>query len=217
MNFLKSLWKKYNPFDIDGIIDCIVSNASSIREEIALSKQEIIQLHFNMELLEDENEKLSRLINLVANSVSDMMWAKTLDGKYLLANKSIIDGLFCGLNPIGKTDVELSKQLKMKYGDDKHTFGDICFNSDLVVIKEKLEGGIFTEYGLVKGKVLYLQVKKTAVLNDNGDVIMTVGVGRDITAEQIALEHLKDEMSCPAQSKCRLAIENIINKYKFEG
>lgn len=212
---LIEVWRKYNPFDYTDIIDCIVASTKEIREEISLSKQEIMQLHINVELLEDENERLSRLLTIVSDSISDMMWAKTLDGVYLLANKALIDGLFCGLNPIGKTDLEMTAKLKSLYGDDKHTFGDVCLNSDNIVIETNADGKVFTEFGLVKGVELYLQVKKSVVLNNDGKIVMIVGTGRDITEEHKALMELSASMTCQSQLTCKTTIEGIINRYNI--
>ena len=212
---LIEIWRKYNPFDYTDIIDCIVASTKEIREEIYLSKQEIMQLHINVELLEDENERLTRLLTVVSDSIPDMMWAKSIDGVYLLANKALIDGLFCGLNPIGKTDLEMTAKLKSLYGDDKHTFGDVCLNSDNIVIETNADGKVFTEFGLVKGVELYLQVKKSVVLNNDGKIVMTVGTGRDITEEHKALMELSTSITCQSQLTCKTTIEGIINRYNI--
>ena len=70
-----------------------------------------------------------------------MVWAKDLDGKYLMINKSFREKFCYGLSDIeilGKTDLELSKMFKEQVGDENHTFGKKCKNSD-VVVKEVQE------------------------------------------------------------------------------
>jgi hypothetical protein len=112
--------------------------------------------------------------------------AQDLDGKYLYANTAIRDNLLFDRNPIGKGDVELALAAKKRFGEENHTFGEKCANSDLVVIDLtqkglfKKEYGRFLESGKVKGKMLYLEVFK-APLFINGVLTGTVGTGRDMT------------------------------------
>ena len=114
-----------------------------------------------------------------------MLWVKDLDGKYIYANKAICDGLLMAKDidePIGKGDVFFALREREAHKDkpDWHTFGELCFNSDIDVI-ENDKAMKFEEYGNVKGKLFYLEVYKAPFYDKDGKTIGTVGAGRDIT------------------------------------
>ena len=133
----------------------------------------------------DLQEHNSELLKLLTLHLPDMLWVKDLEGTYIYANKAICDGLLMAKDtqePIGKGDVFFALRERAAHKDkpDWHTFGELCFNSDLDVIKEN-RAMKFEEYGNVKGKMLYLEVYKAPFYDKNGKIIGTVGAGRDIT------------------------------------
>lgn len=135
--------------------------------------------------IEDLKEKSADLLNLLTKHLPDMLWVKDIDGKYLYVNQAICDGLLMAKNtqePIGKGDVFFALRERELHKDrpDWHTFGELCFNSDQVVIDEN-QAMKFEEYGNVKGKLLYLEVYKAPFYDKDGNIIGTVGGGRDIT------------------------------------
>ncbi len=135
--------------------------------------------------LEDLKNNNSDLLNLLTEHLPDMLWVKDLDGKYLYANKAICDGLLMAKSteePIGKGDVFFALREREAHKDrpDWHTFGELCFNSDIDVI-EKNRAMKFEEYGNVKGELMYLEVYKAPFYDKDGNIIGTVGAGRDIT------------------------------------
>ena len=135
--------------------------------------------------LEDLKEHNSDLLNLLTEHLPDMLWVKDLDGIYMYANKAICDGLLMAKDiqePIGKGDVFFALREREAHKDkpDWHTFGELCFNSDVDVI-EKNRAMKFEEYGNVKGKLMYLEVYKAPFYDIDGNIIGTVGAGRDIT------------------------------------
>lgn len=135
--------------------------------------------------LNDLIEHNSELLNLLTQHLPDMLWVKDINGVYLYANKAICDGLLMAIDtqePIGKTDVFFAMREREKHKEipDWHTFGELCFNSDQVVIDNN-KAMRFEEYGNVKGKLLYLEVFKAPFYDKGGDIIGTVGAGRDIT------------------------------------
>ncbi len=169
-------------------------------------------LNQEKELLKRRIQRQDAILSAIIEVVPDMFWFKDLDGKYEVANKSIRDGLLFDRNPIGKDDIELSKNAKLRFGDRNHTFGETCSNSDVKVIVKALDNtfikddGRFFEYGKIKGKMLYLEVNKAPVFMD-GELIGVVGSGRDMT---YYYEH-SQENQC---GKCPL-IENMFDKYKY--
>ena len=137
------------------------------------------------------------LLKLLTLNLPDMLWIKDLDGKYIYANKAICDGLLMAKDieePIGKDDVFFALREREAHKDkpDWHTFGELCFNSDIVVI-ENNRAMKFEEYGNVKGKLLYLEVNKAPFYDDKGNIIGTVGSGRDITELKLTQIKLKQQ------------------------
>ncbi|MBU1927778.1 PAS domain-containing sensor histidine kinase [bacterium] len=127
----------------------------------------------------------SDLLKLLTQNLPDMLWVKDINGVYLYANQTICDGLLMAQDtnePIGKNDVFFALRERKKHKDkpDWHTFGELCFNSDLIVI-ENNRAMKFEEYGNVKGELLYLEVYKAPFYDENGKILGTVGAGRDIT------------------------------------
>lgn len=135
--------------------------------------------------LSDINVHNPELLRLLTEDLPDMLWVKDIEGRYLYANQAICDGLLMAKDtqePIGKGDVFFALRERDKYKDDPewHTFGELCFNSDKVVI-ENNKPMRFEEYGNVKGELLYLEVYKAPFYDNYGNIIGTVGTGRDIT------------------------------------
>ncbi len=136
-------------------------------------------------------------LNLISKHLPDMLWAKDLDGNYLYANESICKNLLMANyeEVIGKCDVFFATRERNKHPENKnwHTFGELCFNSDHVVL-ENMKPMIFEEYGNIKGKLVYLEVHKAPLHDSNGVLIGTIGSGRDITA-QVMLEKQNEKLA----------------------
>jgi PAS domain S-box-containing protein len=141
-----------------------------------------------MELATENERKYRELYSffkLMADNVPDMIWAKDLEGKCIFANKATCEKLLHtrkGEDPIGKTDMYFALREKKKHPENKswHTFGELCGNSDEVVIRSE-KPGRFEEFGYIRGKFLYLDVSKAPFLDENGLMIGTVGSARDVT------------------------------------
>jgi len=90
--------------------------------------------------LSDLKKHNSELLKLLTEHLPDMLWIKDINGKYIYANQSICDNLLMAKNtqePLGKDDVFFAHREREVHKDnpDWHTFGELCFNSDLIVIK----------------------------------------------------------------------------------
>ena len=163
-----------------------------------------------------------KLLRMLSDNLPDMLWAKDVNGKYIFVNKAICDNLLMAKDtnePIGEGDVffALREREKHKENKDWHTFGELCFNSDEVVL-ENMKNMVFEEYGNVKGKPLYLEVHKAPFFDTTGRLLGTVGSGRDITEEIKAKRELqlKEEL-INQQSKMAMMgemLENIIHQWK---
>ncbi|MBN2824852.1 MAG: EAL domain-containing protein [Campylobacterales bacterium] len=152
-------------------------------------------MSFNLDDLQEHN---SQLLKLLTQNLPDMLWVKDIDGTYLYANQAICDGLLMAQNtqePIGKNDIFFALRERQKHKDNPnwHTFGELCFNSDQVVIDNN-KAMKFEEYGNVKGQMLYLEVYKAPFYDENGTIIGTVGAGRDITELKKIQLNLKESL-----------------------
>lgn len=158
--------------------------------------------------LDDLKVHNSELLNLLTERLPDMLWVKDINGIYMYANKAICDGLLIAKDinePIGKDDVffALREREQNKNKPDWHTFGELCFNSDLEVIA-KNKPMKFEEFGNVQGKMMYLEVYKAPFYDKDGNIIGTVGAGRDITELKKIQNRLKKSLEILDEQKDQL-------------
>ena len=137
---------------------------------------------------ENKYKSLFTLFRTMADNLPDMIWAKDINKKYLFSNEAMCKGLLIAKNteePIGKTDLFFAeRQRKVRPKSKKyHTFGELCQNSDDVVINSQ-QAKRFDEFGNVKNKFLFLDVYKAPFYDLDGNLIGTVGSARDITKEK---------------------------------
>jgi len=140
----------------------------------------------------------------MSDTVPDLIWAKDLDDQYLFANKVICEKLLkCGENeiPLGKTDLFFAERERKR--GHKHTFGEICVNSDKIV-KLSQKPGRFLEDGFVRGDYLVLDVHKAPLFDETGRLIGTVGAGRDVTLDIKTQEDLRN-----SEAMYRLLADNV--------
>lgn len=182
------------------------------------TKTSFVPLTFKENILtfeiSDLKEHNSELLKLLTQNLPDMLWVKELNGNYVYANQSICDGLLMAKDtnePIGKNDIFFAMRERDTHRENPewHTFGELCFNSDLIVI-ENNKPMKFEEYGNVKGKLLYLEVYKAPFYDKDGNIIGTVGAGRDIT--QLKKTQLDLEESLKTLNQQRKQLESFNTK-----
>jgi PAS domain S-box-containing protein len=147
------------------------------------------------------------LLRMMCNNAPDLIWAKDLAGRYLFANRAICDVLLQARDtdePIGKTDLFFAARERDEHPENPewHTFGEVCVDSDQVVLDSR-KPGQFEEFGNVRGEFLRLDVHKAPFFDASGELIGTVGCGRDVTKEK---ELEKALQQC--EDSCRLIAEN---------
>ena len=157
------------------------------------------QMEENLKESEQRYRSLYSMIRLMCDNVPDLIWAKDLEGKYLFVNRAICERLLIAKDtdePIGKTDMHFVERERTTHPNNPewHTFGEICIDSDAVVIKN-MKDGRFNEFGNVKGRFLYLDVYKTPLWNEHGEMIGVVGSGRDVTEEKRIKDSLQESES----------------------
>ena len=166
-----------------------------------------------------DHEKELTLLKSIINSLPDMLWAKSVDGSYIYANKSIIDKLLFSEtleNTIDRRDAELALERRKAVGNENHTFGEICGNSDYVILEtEKPER--FLEFGKVDGKDMYLEVHKDILRDKEGNIIGTVGTGRDITQDYKDLKGLVNNIDDLTKDEIKETLEKLIHRHFYAG
>lgn len=149
--------------------------------------------------IEDLKEHNSELLEFLTEHLPDMLWVKDIDGNYLYVNKAICNELLMAKDtqePVGKKDIffALREREAHKEKERWHTFGELCANSDHITV-ENNKPMRFEEYGNVKGKLLYLEVHKAPFYDKNGNILGTVGTGRDITELKNIQKNLEENLA----------------------
>lgn len=142
-------------------------------------------------------QQLYTMMRLMSDTMPDMLWAKDLEKKYLFANKAICENLLMATDtsePLGNTDLFFAERERSKQPDNPnwHTFGELCMDSDAITLANMKEMQ-FDEYGNVRGKFLYLDVRKAPLFDSNGKLMGVVGTARDITKRKRIESELKQQ------------------------
>jgi PAS domain S-box-containing protein len=159
---------------------------------------------------EQSYKNLQMLFRNMADIVPDMIWAKDIDKKYIFANHSVCFNLLCtddNTEPIGKTDMYFASKQRNLHPENPlwHTFGEGCVDSDTTTIHAG-ETCQFDEFGYVKGKFLFLDVIKTPIRNENGEITGVVGTARNVTESRKA--HLR---LLESEANLKAIIENSLD------
>ncbi len=162
--------------------------------ELKLKKLEDKYGKVEKELALRNKEYLSqyKMIRMITDNAPDMIWAKDIDNRYFFANQALCDNLLKCESPehtVGKNDLYFAERERKRRHD--HTFGEICENSDYIVL-ENNKPMRFLEDGLVRGKLLVLDVHKAPLRDETGKIVGTVGCGRDVTKEKEIERKLKE-------------------------
>ena len=150
------------------------------------------------------------LFRLLADTTNDMLWAKDMQGNFTFTNKAICKKLINAKDvnePIGKHVMFFVERERAAHPENKNwfTFGEECGDSDAITIKEQ-KTCRFEEYGNVFGKYLILDVYKTPLWNEKGEMIGTVGSARDVTEQRRVEKQLKE-----SEKKYRLLATNTLD------
>ena len=221
VGILKYIWKQVNVFDIPQLARDISCDVKHIRKCYDDSQKAIES--YKIELAKEREDRIreQNLFVSVMDHIEDMLWSKDIDGRYIVANKAFRNKFCYGLswNDIqGRNDIELAKIFKEKVGNENHTFGEVCNNSDEVVIRTEASRE-FLEYGMINGKMMKLVVNKSPVYNYKGKMFGTCGTGRDVTDWHDSLEEAitKIQSGCSffGQEETEMLLKEL-NKLKFE-
>lgn len=150
--------------------------------EARQSQENLLESHTRYKYLQE-------MFRLMADNIPDLLWAKDMRKRYLFVNKALCEKVLNAKDteePIGKTDQYFAERLHQLNPEDPnwHTFGQICVDSDELTMQQKSPGK-YEEFGTVNGQFLYLDVQKGPILDKDGNMIGTVGSGRDITSQKL--------------------------------
>ena len=218
---IKSFLAYINIFDIPRLTREISCDVKLIRDKYDETIKAIDYYKKELELERDKRSRERNLFLSVLDHLDDMVWAKDLEGKYIVANKSFREKFCYGISwdeLQGMTDVELAIKFKKQVGEKNHTFGEMCANSDVVVQRCRLPQK-FLEEGNINGKAMKLIVNKSIVVNHKNEMFAICGSGRDVTdwfvAIEKAIKNLKAECSCFDKEEVNKILDEL-NKFRFE-
>jgi len=198
-------------------INILKKKLAALESSGSLHKNKLISQNAQYALLNNELTKSREeyksaydLFRLLADTTNDMLWAKDMQGNFTFTNKAICEKLLNAKDvnePIGKHVMFFVDRERAAHPENKDwfTFGEECGDSDAITIKEQ-KTCRFEEYGNVFGKYLILDVYKTPIWNEKGEMIGTVGSARDVTEQRRVEEQLKK-----SEKKYRLLATNTLD------
>ena len=218
---IKKFLQYINIFDIPRLTREIRCDVKHIRERYDETIKAIEKYKEDLRKEREIRIKEKNLFISVLDHLDDLVWAKDMDGKYIVANKAFREKFCYGISwedLQGKTDQELAKEFKHLVGEENHTFGEMCANSDVVIHETKVPKQ-FLEEGNINGKLMKLVVNKSPVYNFEGKMFGTCGSGRDVTewhdAVEKAIKELKAECSCFQHEDAEKVLKEL-NKFRFK-
>ncbi|MFO7496653.1 MAG: PAS domain S-box protein [Desulfobacterales bacterium] len=138
---------------------------------------------------------LYALLRLTIDTVPDLIWAKDLNGRYILTNQAICDKLLMCGSPdaaVGKTDRFFAE--RERAAGYRHAFGVRWGDSGAVVKKNKAPLR-FLEEVRVRDRAIVLDVNEAPFFNEKGKLIGTVGCAHDVTKEKEIETELRKSQS----------------------
>ena len=217
---IKKFLQYINIFDIPRLTREIRCDVKHIREKYDDTMHAIEKYKEDLRKEREIRLREKNLFISVLDHLDDLVWAKDMDGKYIVANKAFREKFCYGISweeLQGKTDQELAEKFKHLVGEENHTFGEMCANSDVIIQETKVPKQ-FLEEGNINGKLMKLVVNKSPVYNFEGKMFATCGSGRDVTewhdAVEKAIKELSAESSCFRHEDAEKILKEL-NKFRF--
>jgi len=154
---------------------------------------------------EKKYKEMYQLLRLMCDNVPDLIWAKDLEDQYIFTNKAVNESFLNAADtnePVGKTDAFFTCRERERHvgNPEWHTFEEICRDAEHSVLDSK-SAQHFSEQGIALGKFLTLDILKAPFFDSEGNIIGTVGSGRNVTHERwLQSEHDKLFESLTIQS-----------------
>lgn len=161
--FLVEVSAKRSDLGEEKILLCIIRNISE-REQVKQAMQ-----------------KVQLQQKAILDNIPDMVWLKDSESRFIAVNEAF--GTACGIRPdslVGKTDLDIwPVHLAKKYRVD-----------DLKVMMSRKQH--YSQEPLIDSNYhqKWIETIKMPILNDDGEVIGTTGIARDITERKVAEKDL---------------------------
>jgi PAS domain S-box-containing protein len=128
---------------------------------------------------ERELSRTRRMLSALIDNVPDIAWIKDAEGRFVIVNEAYSRAVNMPIaEMIGKTDFDVwRRELAENYRAD-----------DSAVMAAGLRTRIEEPYVAADGRVHFVETIKTPLKDDNGEVVGTVGIARDVTERRQA-EH----------------------------
>lgn len=176
--------------EIRALSRSISADVKSLRDCNLDYKNTIKAYEAEVKAVREESRRNSVLLLSVIDQVEDMIWAKDMQGRYIMANKAFRNKFCYGMKWATlkyKTSKEITKILKKKVGSSNHTFGEFSDSSEALVIDTE-EAREFIEHGRIDGKLVKLVITKSPVYDFEGTMFAICGTGKDVTKWHSDLE-----------------------------
>ena len=135
------------------------------------------------ELMEEELRNIELQKKAILDNIPDIAWLKDSQSRFIMVNERF--GRSCGFKPqdlVGKTDLDIwPKDLAESYRAD-----------DQEVMKSKKSKCVEERLADKEGKIKWIETIKTPIFDDEGKVIGTTGIARDISSRKSEDERMKD-------------------------
>ena len=185
-------------------------------KETQLALESQVQAHTaELDRLYQSLRETERRQNALLNNIPDMAWLKDHDSRFIAVNQPFAQA--CGWTPhalVGKTDLDIwPPKLAEQYRTDD---AEVMNSRQIKRVEEPIAD--------VTGNVAWIETIKTPVVDENDQVIGTVGIARDISERkqldeirrqtQANLEHLVQERT-EALAQKNQELENQIAERKL--
>lgn len=196
----------------------IAVDVASIRRLNEIRSQKVLEYKRQIEELEARRRREQNLFMSIVDHLDDMVWAKDKTGKYIMANRAFREKFCYGMEweeLRGKTDIEIATIFKERVGNENHTFGEVCANSDEVVLRTN-KAREFLEYGNINGELVKLIVNKSPVYDEDGVLFATAGSGRNVTWLHDKLEKALNFCSSCKGTESYSTLEQLFKEIEFK-